>query len=63
VARKLRAMPPLADSLLIALTGYGSEEDRQRSRDAGFAAHLAKPADQVCLQRLMREHGQRAPSL
>jgi PAS domain S-box-containing protein len=63
VARKLREMPPLADSLLIALTGYGSEDDRQRARDAGFSAHLAKPADQDRLQRLMREHGQRAPSL
>jgi PAS domain S-box-containing protein len=59
VAKALRDMPALAHSLLIALTGYGSEEDRQRSRDAGFAAHLAKPADQERLQRLIREHALR----
>jgi PAS domain S-box-containing protein len=59
VAKELRGMPSLAHSLLIALTGYGSEEDRQRSREAGFDAHLAKPADQERLQLLIREHARR----
>ncbi|MCW1921440.1 PAS domain S-box protein [Luteolibacter arcticus] len=63
VARKLRAMPLLAHTLLIALTGYGSDEDRQLAREAGFDEHLAKPADQERLRRLMREHGQRAPAV
>jgi CheY-like chemotaxis protein len=35
----------LADVALVALTGYGEERDRQRSRAAGFAAHLVKPVD------------------
>jgi PAS domain S-box-containing protein len=61
VARRLRSMPLLADTLLIALTGYGSEEDRQRAREAGFDEHLAKPADPEHLQRLMRRHAQRTP--
>jgi len=59
VAKELRGMPSLEHSLLIALTGYGSEEDRQRSREAGFHAHLAKPADQERLQQLIREHSRR----
>ena len=33
----------------IALSGYGQEEDIQRSREAGFAAHLTKPASRQCL--------------
>ncbi|MFO0846693.1 MAG: response regulator [Gemmataceae bacterium] len=32
------------DAVLVALTGYGTEEDRERSRLAGFNAHLVKPA-------------------
>ncbi|MEO6463251.1 MAG: ATP-binding protein, partial [Candidatus Eisenbacteria bacterium] len=39
--------------LLIALTGWGQEEDRRRSRDAGFDAHLVKPVDPVELTRLL----------
>ncbi|MEK7953934.1 PAS domain-containing hybrid sensor histidine kinase/response regulator [Luteolibacter soli] len=61
VARKLREMPLLDHTLLIALTGYGSEEDRQLAREAGFDEHLAKPADQERLQRLMRQHAQGSP--
>jgi PAS domain S-box-containing protein len=44
VARRLRAEPELAGTLLVALTGWGQEEDRQRSREAGFDFHLTKPA-------------------
>jgi len=61
VARELRKMPLLAHTLLIALTGYGSEDDRQIARQAGFDEHLAKPADQERLQRMIRQHGQRLP--
>jgi CheY-like chemotaxis protein len=39
--------------LLVALTGYGQDEDRRRSREAGFDAHLVKPADLAELQRLL----------
>jgi two-component system, sensor histidine kinase len=44
VARRLRADPRHADTLLVALTGWGSEEDQLRSRAAGFDVHLVKPA-------------------
>jgi CheY-like chemotaxis protein len=39
--------------LLIALTGYNQPRDRQRSIEAGFDYHLAKPADLDCLSRLL----------
>jgi len=49
VASALRGNPKMADARLIALTGYGQEEDRKRTRAAGFDEHLTKPADPVAL--------------
>ncbi|MCC2955494.1 response regulator [Massilia sp. IC2-477] len=43
-ARALRALPGLKDLRLVALTGWGAQEDRARSREAGFDHHLLKPA-------------------
>ena len=45
VARRLRQDLGLADVLLVAMTGYGQDEDRRRSHEAGFNAHLVKPVD------------------
>jgi CheY-like chemotaxis protein len=45
VARRLRRQPGLDDIVLVALTGWGQEEDRRRSRAAGFDHHLIKPAE------------------
>lgn len=45
VARQLRQQPALTGVVLIALTGYGQDSDRQTSLDAGFDHHLTKPAD------------------
>src|SRR5207253_350027 len=45
VARELRQNPGTATARMIAVTGYGGEEDRQRSREAGFDLHLTKPVD------------------
>ena len=45
VARRLRAGKLFVRTPLIALTGYGQDEDRARSRDAGFDHHLTKPVD------------------
>jgi signal transduction histidine kinase len=45
LARQLRSHPELASIRLIAVTGYGQEHDRQRTRAAGFDAHLVKPVD------------------
>jgi signal transduction histidine kinase/CheY-like chemotaxis protein len=56
VARELRRHPATAKALLIAVTGYGGEEDRLRSREAGFDAHLTKPADPGELRELLAAH-------
>jgi len=45
----------IALELLIALTGFGREEDRRRSREAGFAEHLVKPVDPDALIRMIAE--------
>jgi len=45
VAKRLRQQPALQNTVLVALTGYGQESDRQRSREAGFDHHLVKPGD------------------
>jgi CheY-like chemotaxis protein len=44
--------------LLVALTGFGQENDRRRSREAGFDAHLVKPADLGLLRELLARSGQ-----
>ena len=45
LARRLRALPEFAGTLLIALTGYGQLQDKVRAREAGFDLHIAKPAE------------------
>jgi CheY-like chemotaxis protein len=53
LARRVRQLPDCEDLTLIALTGWGQAEDRQRSQAAGFDFHLTKPADFETLQRLL----------
>jgi PAS domain S-box-containing protein len=53
VARALRSDPGLTSTMLIALTGYGQAEDRRRSGEAGFDAHLVKPPDLKKLEALL----------
>jgi two-component system CheB/CheR fusion protein len=53
VARHLRRHDGLAGATLIAVSGYVQETDRQHSRDAGCAEHLAKPVDLDLLQELL----------
>jgi len=57
VAKTLRADPEHGSTYLIALTGYGQEEDRRRAKEAGFDAHLTKPADLDELRRLLATAG------
>ncbi len=45
VAKRLRRQPTLKNIVLVAMTGYGRESDRQRSQEAGFDHHLVKPGD------------------
>jgi signal transduction histidine kinase len=53
VARRVRQAPDFRGVVLIALTGWGQEEDRRRSRAAGFDHHLVKPVDAGALQALL----------
>ena len=54
VARALRRDPGVAGAMLVAVTGYGQEEDRARSRAAGFDHHLVKPLRPEAIARLLR---------
>lgn len=53
VARKLQALPADKRPLLVAVTAYGQDEDRRRSREAGIDLHLTKPIDAEQLQQLL----------
>lgn len=53
VARRLRGELGLTKAVLIAMTGYGQDDDRQRSQEAGFNAHMVKPLDLDALQVLL----------
>lgn len=53
VARQLRADPRFSQTILVALTGWGSELDRMRSSEAGFDEHLTKPVDPAVLELLL----------
>jgi two-component system CheB/CheR fusion protein len=55
VARRLRQEPSLDGLLMVAMTGYGQERDRQLSREAGFDHHLVKPVDPARLQALLAD--------
>jgi CheY-like chemotaxis protein len=55
VARTMRTHASLAGTQLVALTGWGAEEDRQRAIDAGFDRHLTKPVELSVLEDLLRE--------
>jgi len=53
VARRLRQQPEFRRTVLVATTGYGQEEDRRRSREAGFDYHLVKPVARDALESLL----------
>jgi CheY-like chemotaxis protein len=53
VARRLRSVPWIGTTTLVALTGYGGEDDRRQARAAGFDHHMVKPVDFGALHRLL----------
>jgi CheY-like chemotaxis protein len=57
VARRLRKQPWARDLALIALTGWGQEQDRRRTAEAGFNAHLIKPVGEAELRRAIAAAG------
>jgi PAS domain S-box-containing protein len=61
VARRLRVLPGMDSAFLVALTGYGQDEDRRRSQEAGIQSHLVKPADPAALRGLLASASFRPP--
>lgn len=57
VAKRIRQMPATERALLIALTGYGTPEDRQRAAEAGFDHHFTKPPDFDAIADILRKAG------
>ncbi|SHG54273.1 ATP-binding protein [Massilia sp. CF038] len=54
LARALRALPGMEGATLIAITGYGQEQDRRKTAEAGFQHHLVKPVDSAELGALLQ---------
>lgn len=54
VARRIRRHDEVKDTFLVALTGYGQEEDRRRAIEAGFNYHMTKPTSIEALEQLLR---------
>jgi PAS domain S-box-containing protein len=59
VARRLRADPVTSRTVLIALTGWGSEDDKRKSREAGFDVHLTKPVDAGVVKGVLAQYSAR----
>lgn len=53
VVQRLRRLQEAGDVLAVAMTGYGTDDDRRRSKEAGFDHHLVKPIDPEDLRRLL----------
>jgi len=53
VARRIRASPAGRSVTLLAITGWGQEQDRRRARESGFDRHLTKPVEGTALDALI----------
>ena len=53
LARAIRALPAFTRVAMVALSGFGSETDRAKSRDAGFDRHMLKPFDLADLEAMV----------
>ena len=62
VARRIRQQPWGRDVILVALTGWGQDEDRRRSQEAGFNFHVVKPVELTVLEGLLAESEKQADS-
>jgi two-component system CheB/CheR fusion protein len=63
VCRRIRREGSLEGIMLVALTGWGQDEDRRRSHEAGFDRHIVKPVEPSALQRLLAELPVDAPGV
>jgi CheY-like chemotaxis protein len=51
--RQIRSQPSCKNIVIVALTGWGQEHDKERALKAGFDAHLTKPVDPVAFEELL----------
>jgi signal transduction histidine kinase/ActR/RegA family two-component response regulator len=63
VAKRIRQQPVFGNIVLIAVTGYGQNADRQRSQNAGFDYHLVKPVDFEKLRKILAAVSEKADQL
>jgi len=56
VARRLRAAPATSGALLVAVSGWGQENDRKRAREAGFDRHLVKPVEPADIEAILKSY-------
>ena len=56
VCRRIRQQPWAKNIIIVAVTGWGQSEDQQKSKEAGFDAHMVKPADYAALMQLFSSH-------
>jgi CheY-like chemotaxis protein len=61
-ARRVRSRPWARHTLLVALTGWGQQSDRERTKQAGFERHIVKPVDLEALRELLTEKRSPPPS-
>lgn len=54
VARRMREQEATRDATIVALTGWGKDEDRRNSREAGYEHHLVKPPDLAEVEQLIK---------
>ena len=63
VVESLRRTPGVGSPYIIAITGYGQEEDRNRAAQAGFDDYLTKPVAKADLEKVLTEFSRREPSI
>ena len=61
VAQRIREQPWGASMFLIAVTGWGQEEDRQRSTEVGLNVHMVKPVEPAALEKILADLAQDEP--
>jgi CheY-like chemotaxis protein len=61
LARAIRALPDFAAVPMVALSGFGSDADRVKSRESGFDRHMLKPFDLADLERMLELVGNPLP--
>jgi CheY-like chemotaxis protein len=52
--RRIRSLPFGSEVILVAVTGWGQEEDRRKSKAAGFDHHMIKPVEPVAIEKLLQ---------